>query len=501
MEGSTFNVKKVVVIGAGVGGLATAIRLAKKGYQVTIYEKSNFVGGKCRTLKAEGFTFDSGPSLLTIPAVYRDLFMKSGTRLEHKLTLKSVDPAFSYHFRDGKVITFSNLSVKQNADEIAQVLGEKEGDAWHNLMQRAERMWDISRNPFIESEISFLNLIREISWSKFKAIAPFTSLAKYLKKFSNDPKLKAIVNRYATYSGSDPRKAPAVLLTIPFIEATFGAWHIEGGLGRLSEELHQRAVELGVEVNLGTEISEILLTNQKVSGVKLIDATLVQADIVVSNVDAKILFDKLLAANKGRTRKERSKLKLATPAFSGFSLFLGLDNSKVKGTLPRLNHHNVFFPNNYEKEFVDIFDNKIPVEDPAIYICSPNDSTMRPSDEHEAWSVLVNAPLHAPKNGLDWRKFEVEYAQKIIHKLDDLGLRVSERISYMSFRSPADLEAEVGAPGGSIYGTSSNGALAAFVRAKNRSNISGLYLVGGSAHPGGGLPLVGISSEIVANLI
>ena len=493
--------KKAIVIGAGVGGLATAIRLAKRGFEVKVFEKSNQVGGKCRLIKQEGFTFDAGPSLVTIPAVYRDLFMKSGARLEHLLRLEPVDPAFSYHFPDGTTVKLSNLSVKKNADEIAAALGEKEGNAWHNLMQRAERMWDISRNPFIESEIRLKKIVREISLPKLRAIAPFTSLSKYVSKFSKNQKLRDIVYRYATYSGSDPRKAPAVLLTIPFIEATFGAWHFAGGVGRLSEELQKRALDLNVEIHLEAEVCEVLVKANQVQGIKLKNGEEISAQIVISNIDAKLLYGSLIKDRSARTARERAKLKIATPAFSGFSIFLGLDNQKINGELPQLEHHNVFFPKNYENEFVEIFDTKKPVSDPAIYICAPNDPLMTPGKNFESWSVLVNAPLHEPEIGLDWRKFEVEYAQKIINKLDVLGLKVSERITYMSFRSPADLEAEFSAPGGSIYGTSSNGALAAFARAKNRSKISGLYLVGGSAHPGGGLPLVGISSEIVSELI
>ena len=317
---------------------------------------------------------------------------------------------------------------------------------------------------------------------------------------SVNPKIKNIVNRYATYSGSDPRKAPAALLTIPFIESSFGAWHISGGLGKLSQALHARALDLGIEIKLNTEVEEILINQSSITGVKTKDGEILSADIAVANADASLVYEKLIKSKNRKLNSERRKIKKATPSFSGFSLFLALDNSKVSNP-PKLNHHTVFFPDRYEEEFVDLFDRGEPVKDPAIYICAPNDPQMRPPGNFEAWSILVNAPLHNPKSGIDWRKIEKDYAKKIIYKLDQLGLQVSERLTFMKFKSPADLEFETNAPGGSIYGTSSNGVRSAFMRARNKSKINGLFLVGGSAHPGGGLPLVGISSEIVSDLI
>ena len=493
--------KKIIVIGAGVGGLATAIRLAKKGHKVEIHEAANFVGGKCHLIERDGFVFDAGPSLLTIPAVYRDLFMKSGKRLEQLLELVPVDPAFSYNFSDGKKLVLSNLSVKKNCDEIEEIFGKEAGNAWHNLMQRAERMWDISRGPFIESELKFSKIIKEISVRKLFAISPQKSLRNYVKKFTNDFHIQMIVDRYATYSGSDPRKAPAPLLTIPFIESAFGAWHIKGGLGLLSIKLAERARDLGVVINLNSPVSQILIEDGVAKGIKLSNGYEVKAEIIVANADAKLVYGNLIPQSLKIAKKERRKIKTRGTSFSGFSLFLALDNSKISGAVPKLEHHNIWFPKDYDQEFISLFENNEPVQDPAIYICAPKDASMVPNENCEAWSVLVNAPLHQPDDGFDWSKFESEYSDKIIKKLDALGLRVSERLIFVESRSPRTLEKEVNAPGGSIYGTSSNGARAAFLRAKNRSEIKGLYLVGGSTHPGGGLPLVGISAEIVSEAI
>ena len=491
----------IVIIGAGIGGMSAAARLAKAGHEVTIYENSDRSGGKCRTEWFGDYAFDTGPSLLTLPAVYRDLFLKTGKRIEHVLNIKPVDPAFNYHFSDGSSVLFPNLSNPNTYNEIEKSYGLAAGNQWKELINRAERMWEVSREPFIESELNSIfsllkrkNLLRDI-----KEIAPFTSLRKLSEKLKLDPHLQMIVDRYATYTGSDPRSAPAVLLTIAFVESTFGAWHIEGGVGQLSTALEQRCSDLGVKFKFNTLVSQILVNNNHATGIKTSDGKEFKADLVVANSDAEYIYNKLLANNVNAARSERRKLKFATKSLSGFSLLLGLDNSKGKAV--PIDHHNVYFPNNYDAEFDDVFTKQIPVQDPTIYICAPKDPHMTKGENKEAWFVLVNAPRHQVDGGWDWREGGAEYGQKIIKKLDDLGLNVSSRLDFMKYRTPADLENYAMAPGGSIYGSSSNSAASAFLRTKNRSKIKGLFCVGGSSHPGGGLPLVGISAEIVANAI
>ncbi len=491
----------IVIIGAGIGGMSAAARLAKAGHEVTIYENSDRSGGKCRTEWFGDYAFDTGPSLLTLPAVYRDLFLKTGKRIEHVLNIKPVDPAFNYHFSDGSSVLFPNLSNPNTYNEIEKSYGLAAGNQWKELINRAERMWEVSREPFIESELNSIfsllkrkNLLRDI-----KEIAPFTSLRKLSEKLKLDPHLQMIVDRYATYTGSDPRSAPAVLLTIAFVESTFGAWHIEGGVGQLSTALEQRCSDLGVNFKFNTLVSQILVNNNQATGIKTSDGKEFKADLVVANSDAEYIYNKLLANNVNAARSERRKLKFATKSLSGFSLLLGLDNSKGKAV--PIDHHNVYFPNNYDAEFDDVFTKQIPVQDPTIYICAPKDPHMTKGENKEAWFVLVNAPRHQVDGGWDWREGGAEYGQKIIKKLDDLGLNVSSRLDFMKYRTPADLENYAMAPGGSIYGSSSNSAVSAFLRTKNRSKIKGLFCVGGSSHPGGGLPLVGISAEIVSNAI
>lgn len=492
---------KISVVGAGIGGMSAAARLAKQGHQVTVFENSDQSGGKCRTEWFGDYAFDTGPSLLTLPAVFRDLFLKTGKRIEHVLDISPVDPAFNYNFADGSKVTFPNLSNPKTYQEIEKSFGISASQSWRQIIERSEKMWEASRDSFIESELTSIwpLLLRKNLINQINQISPFTSLRSLSEKLNLDPHLKMIIDRYATYTGSDPRSAPAVLLTIAFVESTFGAWHIKGGIGQLSVALEQRCRDLGVDFQFKSLVTKILVERNKVEGVVLSDGKIIKSDLVVSNSDAEYTFNSLIGNEVSSARGERRKLKSATKSLAGFSLLLGLDNKKSKPV--DVKHHNVYFPENYDLEFDQIFTQKIPVTDPTIYLCAPKDSSMVKSADKEAWFVLVNAPRHEPESGWDWKDGGQEYAQKIISKMDDLGLNVTNRLDFMKYRTPADLENYAMAPGGSIYGTSSNSPVSAFLRARNRSKVKGLFCVGGSAHPGGGLPLVGISAEIVAKAI
>lgn len=373
----TSQPKKVIVIGAGMGGMAVAARLARAGFTVEIFEATDRVGGKCRTEWIGDYAFDTGPSLLTIPAVYRDLFKKTGKRLELVSELQPVDPAFTYTFHDGTVLTFPNLSLPKICKEIDQVLGKKSGDEWHTLMQHAERMWDVARGPFIESELLPLSqLIRRKGFLKdLKKIHPATSLQKFTSKVTSDPYLAKIVDRYATYTGSDPRKVPAVLLTIAFVEMTFGAWHVKGGVGTLATALAQRCEELGVIFHLNTAVEKINVTAGKATGITVASG-IIAADYIVSNADSEITFNRLIDQSEKRAKVERKRLKSSQQSFSGFTLLIGLDNAKIDGTAPKLTHHNVFFPEDYNQEFVELFEESRALSDPTIYICAPQDLSM-----------------------------------------------------------------------------------------------------------------------------
>lgn len=495
--GKVKNPEKIAIIGAGIGGLCTAARLAKAGHHVTIFEASDRTGGKCRTEWIGRYAFDTGPSLLTLPAVYRDFFQRTGDVMGRVLEIEEVYPSFDYRFHDGASVKFANLSRKKTLASIEESLGTEAASEWDQVMLQAEAMWDVSREPFIESELkSPLSLLKRPHLLKdLKTISPWKSLRGI---GIQNPYLAKIMDRYATYSGSDPRVAPAVLSTIAFVEEAFGAWHIKGGIGTLAEKITDRCQKLGVEIQLNSFVSEITIDKGRVTGL-VIDGVHKNFDRVVANADAHFVYEKLLPPIR-KVRRIRRQLAKQEPSLAGFSLLLGL---KPSDNQP-LEHHTILFPENYDLEFESIFTTKTPVEKPTIYICAPRDPLMVRDEGHEAWFVLVNAPRHSTTgDGFDWsdENFKRRYANSIIDQIEAAGISVRDRLEVLEIRTPLDLQSSIHAPGGSIYGTSSNGARSAFARAKNRSPIAGLYLVGGSAHPGGGLPLVGLSAEIVTNAI
>lgn len=492
------TVASVVVVGAGIGGLATAARLSVKGHQVTVVEQADRVGGKAGSFSRDGFVFDTGPSLLTLPAVYRDLFLKTGTALEDNVDLQPVEPGTAYTWADGSHVTLPGVNPAAVANTLGEAFGGSARDDWLALMARAAEIWRITRKPFLESPLNgpreLLALARDPA--DVRAVAPTTSLRRLGRRYLHDPRLVMLLDRYATYSGSDPRKAPAALATIPYVEQTFGSWHIGGGVHRLADALAARCVERKVEIRLNSDVSRVTLHGDRVSGVELATGERLDADIVVSNADAAHLYRDLVPDAAGR--KPYRRLAKATPSFSGFVLLLA-----VKGRTPGIRHHNVWFPADYDAEFNAVFRGR-PADDPTIYACVPDDPLMRPDDDHESWFVLVNAPRHGQRRTeFAWSNPGIahNYADKIIYTLTSRGVDLQGRILWREIITPADLEARTRAPGGAIYGTSSNGMRAAFLRPANASPIPGLYLVGGSAHPGGGLPLVGMSAEIVAEMI
>jgi phytoene desaturase len=483
-------VSRVVVIGAGVGGLASAARLSALGHDVTVCEAAGRIGGKLGTFSLQGFSFDTGPSLVTMPDVFRELFATTGDPLESVLTLIPVEPVAHYRFADGTELD-SSADLTTFCDNLDAALGEGSGDDWRRFMQRAERIWDATHGPFLESPLSGMrSLLRQAyKVGDLATIAPWKTLRSLGKQHLRDPRLRMFLDRYATYTGSDPRKAPAALAVIPYVEQAFGAWYVEGGLHRLGQAIAGRATERGARILIDTAVTTISTSGGKVDGVVLADGSRLPADIVVANADASAVYGELLEHKE--TTSIRARLARTTPSLSGFVILLGL-----RGRTEALAHHTVLFPEAYDAEFDAVFGGKL-AADPTVYVSAPPDPAVVPTGD-EAWFVLVNAARNGP---VDWDAEAASYADRVIELLAQRGLDVRDRIVVREVRSPADLERMTRSPGGSIYGTSSNGPLAAFLRPANASPVRGLYLVGGSSHPGGGLPLVTLSAKIVAGMV
>jgi len=483
-----------------MGGMACAARLTVKGHSVRVIESSATWGGKLGTVRHGDHVFDTGPSLVTLPAVYRDLFLKTGKPLEDSVNLVDLETAFRYQFADGTVLKMPGVGIGACTQAIGDTLGGASADEWKAFMQRAGQMWAATRGPFLESPLNGVRSLLALSYriNDVRTIAPAQTLRSLAEHYFSDQRLVTLVDRYATYTGSDPRKAPAALATVPYIEQAFGAYHVAGGVRELGAALFERCQSLGVSFQFNTAATTIN-GGSTVTSVSTTQGDFA-ADIVVANADASVVYNSLLQDSHSRklTARARKQLSKNVPSLSGFVGLMALD-----GVSTDLEHHNVWFPANYDAEFDSIFGKtKQPVADPTIYVCNPQDSLMTPPNS-ESWFVLVNAPRHDPGHGVDWSEEELRtnYWALLQERLAQRGMKIANRLTWSTTFTPADLQARTGAPGGSIYGSSSNGMRSAFLRPSNVTAIRNLYLVGGSAHPGGGLPLVALSANIVAEKI
>jgi phytoene dehydrogenase-like protein len=434
---------RVLVVGAGLGGLAVSCRLAALGHDVVLREASDTVGGKLGSYAWQTHRWDTGPSLLTLPDTLRDTFAAAGG-WPPDLVLTAIRPVLRYRLRDGRWTDSDSL-----------------GPSWESLLVRGRAMWEVSRGPFLESAPTAVALAR-LALRDPRAlvtIAPGRTLAGLGRSLPLP--LQDVLWRYATYSGSDPRRAPAALASIPAIERDLGGWAVAGGLRTIVEALATRAEELGVTVRLGAPVRQLRLEGGRVTG-----AQDERADVVVSGVDAAHLYLDLLP---------RPALVRGRRSYSAFALMLALDGG------PAMAEHTVLFGSSYVEEFDDLRAGRV-AADPAIYVHAPSP---------DSWFLLINAPA---SDGED-------RSGQVLDLLAARGLDVRGSIRHTACRTPRDVAACSGSPDGAIYGGAADGPLAGFRRPANRSPVPGLFLVGGTTHPGGGIPLVLLSAKITAGLI
>ncbi|CAN5729208.1 phytoene desaturase family protein [soil metagenome] len=479
----------MVVVGAGVGGLAAAIRLQVAGHDVAVLERNTEPGGKLGARTIDGFTYETGPSLLTLPSVFEDRFTVAGRSLSDEVDLVRLDPLCRYRFPD-------DTTLDTRVDPAATEAGIERwspgsGPAWQAFHDRGARVWGVAQRTFfagpMDAPRELLGRLR--APRDLRTIDGVRTLHGRATRTFSDPRLVQYVDRYATYSGSSPFAAPATLACIPYLEQAHGVWYTRGGLGALGEALARTATASGVDLRLGAEVTAVETAGDRVTGVHTAHGERLAADIVVANADAHHLYTDLLPDQPARRRADR-----APRSSSGFVLLIGVD-----GRTPRLAHHNVAFPTDYAGEFTDLFERRRPVADPAVYVgCSAVTDPGQAPGGAENWFVLVNAPAGGPTN---WEREADHYRDHLLEILVQRGWDLGGRIRHVAVITPADIAERYRSTGGSIYGTSSHGRRAAFLRPGNRGPKRGLYLVGGSSHPGGGLPLVALSGRIVADLV
>lgn len=486
---------QAVVVGAGLGGLSAAIHLALDGHRVTLLEQNEQPGGKANHRSWEGYQFDTGPSLVTMPFVLRELFEKAGRRLDDYLELVRVQPACRYFFADGSCFDAPG-TVKGMREAIAQTFpGEERG--FDRFMEYGRRLWEVSGPAFLFNplEVSTLFKINPIKGlAGLGALRPET-LADSLQRFFKHPHLLQLFSRYATYNGSDPARCPATFNVIAYVEMAFGSWHLKGGIYTLVQALLKLAEELGVDVCTNCAAEAVTFTDggKKVSGVVLPSGKTLPAERVVLNVDAVTALCGPLMAQHPQARQRRETWQCREVSGSGYVLLLALERQYSD-----LACHNVFFCPDYAREFREIFAEARPLGDPTVYISVPCkiDSSQAPENA-EGWFVLVNAPSLDRFD--DWPG---DYSEFLLGRLESLVPGFSRSaVCWQQALGPKFLQSAYGAWQGSIYGPSSNSTRAAFFRVRNRGPVKGLSFAGGSAHPGGGIPLVLTSGRLAAKAV
>ena len=486
----------VVVVGGGVGGMAAAIRLGAAGHQVTLLERNPELGGKLASRTIDGFTFDTGPSLLTLPHVFDELLGHAGTSLAAAVDLQRLDPICRYSWpagAPGGATGFDHCAERQEAVAGVEAAIPGQGEAFDAFLEHARTIWEVAERSFFAGPLeSPLSLLRRMQRpGDLLAIDPLRSLSARARQVFGDPRLVQWAGRYATYSGSAPALAPATLGCIPWIEQAFGAWYVRGGLAVLADALGKAMTEVGVDVRTGVDVTAIRTDSTAVRGVRLADGSTVGADVVVANVDATHLYADLLPDRVMLRKALRAPL-----SSSGFALLLGVRDTPG-ARVPA--HHEISFSADGPAEFSELFRERRAPTDPTIYICntSATDPSAAPPGA-ASWFVLVNVP---PAGDVDWDVEADRYRDRLLETMADRGFDVAGRTEVCEVVTPLDIAARTRSWQGSIYGTSSNGRRAAFLRPANRGPRRGLYLAGGSSHPGGGLPLVAMSGRIVADMV
>ncbi len=487
--------KHAIVIGAGLGGMSAAIRLAGLGWRVTVVEKLGRPGGKMGEVRAAGFRWDAGPSIVTMPHVYRHLFAEAGRRLEDYLDLVSLNPITRYFWRDGATID-AVADEAAMCENIRAAFGARDADGYRKFMRYARRLHDVVGGPFLYRAKPSLKDLIKLPLADVLKIDALRTMHQAVKAHFKDPHLIQLFDRFATYNGSSPYRAPATLNVIAHVEMAQGAWYARGGIYQLALAYERLAQELGVEFRYDTPATEIIVKDDVARGARLAGGAVIEADAVICNADFTFAQETLL-----RTAPDLSRIggKGLEPSCSGFVLLLG-----ARGAHGGLAHHNIFFADDYPREFDDIFKRGVAPKDPTIYLCitSKTDAEHAPAG-HENWFVLVNAPPLSA--AYDWAKARAGYARHIrgllINHIDRVSPIVEPHTAIVVERicTPQDLQNTYGGHRGAIYGFSSNNPMAAFMRPANRASaIRRLYYAGSSAHPGGGVPLVTLSGMAAA---
>ncbi|MER8221860.1 NAD(P)/FAD-dependent oxidoreductase [Streptomyces sp. NPDC094143] len=484
---------RIAVIGAGMGALTAAARLAVAGHRVAVYERTDTYGGALRRFERDGFSFDTGPGLLPLPAVYRDLFVKTGKEpLEACVELVQVDPSSRHVFADGTAVSLPNASRAGVVTALDDALGAGAGERWGDFLVRAREAWDRTRRPLLEEPL----------WPNWQVLAerePYPAvphrrllrtrragtLAEVGAWELRDPRLTALLEGYALAQGLDPRTTPASAAVLPYMEHAFGTWYVRGGLRELARAVYERCLARRVEFHFGAGVTAVREKDGRACGIELTDGTVAEADFVVAGVAPGVL-DGLTA---GRGVRADGEVPPQPAAASRLTVLLALRGARPEGTA----HRTVVHAPDREAELAALFGSAAPDAQPTVTVLRPGDPRSAPQG-HEAVSLTTVVPARqdGPYDAL---------AERVIAAAERAVPGLRDRLLWQEVLTPADIAEATGAEGGAVPVPALAAAGGRLLHPSNGTRVPGLFAVGGWAHPGGGLPHAGMSGALVAGLI
>ncbi|RLT23508.1 MAG: phytoene desaturase [Chloroflexi bacterium] len=485
--------ERVVVVGGGLGGLAAAIRCAVAGRPTTLIEARPNVGGKLNIVRDQGFVWDIGPSLLTMPWVLDDLLRVAGSSLAAELDVVALPSACRYMWADGT--RFDAMASLPALIQSIAAINPRDVGNFMRFMQYSQQLWDLSADQFLDTPMTGWQSL--LDWRVLRdgwRLDGLRTMDVAVRSFFESPQLQQVMNRFATYNGSSPYRTPATFNLIAWAEFGFGAFYPRGGLYRIAEVLHATALRVGVDIRTATAVTGIQHQQGRVSGVTTSDGETIATQRVISNVDPQVTLAKLLDGGARRAQRLAQR-ELST---SGFVVLWGL-----RQRYDQLDHHTICFSPDYRAEFADTDAGRLH-DTPTIYL----NHTVGYDLDHAPVGgqnifALVNVPATRGSQ-IDWPNVAAQYADQLVSQLETrFGLAgFRQNIVVQHILTPHDLAQRYNAPGGSIYGLASNSTLSAFMRPPQRDpQIAGLYYCGGGTHPGGGIPLALLSGKHAAQLV
>lgn len=492
------SAETIAVVGSGLGGLSAACVLAARGYRVQVFEKNEWIGGKAAEWKQDGFRFDMGPTILICPSVLRRIFAEAGRNLDDYLKLVPLEPQWRSFFEDGSWLDlFGDCAAMR--EELLR-FAPATADGYGRLSLTSQELHAISdrfffwrsvgsmRDTFETGSALNLSLLRDVSRMKLGQ-----TVSRLVRRYVKDERVAQMLDHMVQYVGSSPEKAPAILCAIAHMQTNEGVWYPIGGTRAIPNALTKLARELGVEFRMGARIRRIAVENDNVSAIELESGERHEVAAVVANSDAVLTYRELIG---GKLAKSFNRRRSYEPACSGVVMYLGLNRR-----YEHLAHHNFVFSRDSQEEFHSIYDKGEPAPDPTCYVCAPvrTDAAVAPPG-CEALYVLVHTPYLRPHHR--WAESYPTYRRAILDKLKrTAGLHdIEDAIVCEHYLTPQDIHERYGVLNGAIYGIASHGRLqGGFKPANHEPGVRGLYLAGGAAHPGPGMPMVMMSGWIAAD--